>query len=307
MQTLLTIGSRKSPLALVQAEWVKSELLKRFPSLEISIKTFETQGDRFLADRLQQLGGKGVFVKELEEALLAKQIDFAVHSMKDMPARLPEGVMVMPFMQRETPEDALISHTGQTLIQLPENAVVGSASLRRKSLLLRARPDLKIEVLRGNVNTRLRKLEEKQFDAIVLAKAGLRRLGLEHKITQTLKADEFIPAANQGILGVEFLETRDDIKQLFESCLDKETQIAFTAETAFLQTLNGGCQTPMGCYTEALGEGRYLLQGFVSGEFAKPFYYQSQVFEAGFAEQSGQVLAQSLLQMGANKIFTTLS
>jgi hydroxymethylbilane synthase len=252
----IRIGSRGSPLALVQAREVQSRLATAcgLPPERIEIKVIRTMGDAIQDRPLAEAGGKGLFTKEIEEALLAGAIDLAVHSSKDMPTVLPPGLVLSAFLPREDARDAFIGRHAKTLRDLPGGAVVGTASLRRQALVKYLRPDLKIVPLRGNVETRLRKLEAGDFDATVLAVAGLKRLGLLAAATSLLDADEFVPAVGQGAIGIE---TRDDDRKtrtLVAAINDADTATALATERAFLAVLDGSCRTPIGGHARVDGD-----------------------------------------------------
>jgi hydroxymethylbilane synthase len=252
----LRIGSRGSPLALVQAREVQSRLAKAcgLGPERIEIKVIRTTGDAIQDRPLAQAGGKGLFTKEIEEALLAGTIDLAVHSSKDMPTVLPPGLELSAFLPREDPRDAFIGRAAKTLRDLPGGAVVGTASLRRQALIKHLRPDLEIVPLRGNVETRLRKLQAGDFDATVLAVAGLKRLGLLAAATSMLDPDEFVPAAGQGAIGIETRHGDAKTRALVAAINDADTATALAAERAFLAVLDGSCRTPIGGYARVNGD-----------------------------------------------------
>jgi len=263
--SVIRIGSRGSPLALVQAREVQSRLATAcgLEPERIDIKVIRTTGDAIQDRPLAEAGGKGLFTKEIEEALLAGAIDLAVHSSKDMPTVLPGGLVLSAFLPREDPRDAFIGRDVKTLRDLPGGAVVGTASLRRQALVKHVRPDLKIVPLRGNVETRLRKLEAGDFDATVLAVAGLKRLGLLAAASSLLDADEFVPAVGQGAIGIE---TRDDDAKthaLVAAINDADTATALAAERAFLGVLDGSCRTPIGGYARAAGDS-FRFRGLIA-------------------------------------------
>jgi hydroxymethylbilane synthase len=245
--SILRIGSRGSPLALVQAREVQTRLARAcgFAPAEIEIKIIRTAGDTIQDRPLAQAGGKGLFTKEIEEALLAGMIDIAVHSSKDMPTVLPPGLVLSAFLPREDPRDALVSRNGKTLGDLPARAVVGTASLRRQALLKRLRPDLNIVPLRGNVETRLRKVETGEVDATVLAVAGLKRLGLSAAATAIFDVEEFLPAVGQGAIAIETRANDEKTRGLVSTISDRDTATALAAERAFLAVLDGSCRTPI--------------------------------------------------------------
>ena len=263
--SILRIGSRGSPLALVQAREVAGRLAKAcgLAPERIEIKTIRTTGDMIVDRPLADAGGKGLFTKEIEEALLSGAIDLAVHSSKDMPTFLPAGLLLAAFLPREDPRDAFVSRTAKSLHELPQGAVVGTASPRRQALIKRLRPDLAIVPLRGNVETRLRKIENGDADATVLALAGLKRLGLAAAATAVLDLDEFLPAVGQGAIGIE---TRDDDAKtlaLVDAINDADTATALTAERAFLAVLDGSCRTPIAGHARVI-DGVVRFRGLIA-------------------------------------------
>jgi len=271
------------------------------PSLEIEIVPITTKGDRILDVALPKVGDKGLFTKEIEEALLKGDIDMAVHSLKDMPTELPKGLTLAAYTMRDYPFDALISREGRKLKELPKGAVVGTSSLRRRAQIKKVRPDLEVRDIRGNVDTRLRKLEEGQYDAIVLAQSSLERLGLEKQISEVL--DYFIPAVGQGIIAVE---TRADdgglIDFLRESVNDISSEAEAKAEREFLRTLGGGCHVPAGALAVVNPDGSLFIKGFVSDPEGEHFFEAQHEGHAEYAERAGYELAQKLFKMGADKI-----
>lgn len=244
----IVIGTRDSELALWQTNWVLKELQKIYPDFTFRIKKIKTQGDKILDVALAKIGDKGLFTKELEVALLKGEIDLAVHSMKDLPTKLPSGLTIGAICQREEPRDVVLSYDGYTLDTLPLGAKVGTSSLRRKSQLLNYRPDLNIVDLRGNLNTRIKKLKSEGFAAIVLAAAGVHRLGLQDLITQYIPLDLCLPAVGQGSIGIEIRDDDLKIYEIVKKIADPHATMAISAERAFLQTLEGGCQIPIGAY-----------------------------------------------------------
>lgn len=260
MKNKIVIATRGSKLALWQAEWVKSELERLNPDIKIEIRKIKTTGDKILDVPLAKVGGKGLFVKEIEDALLNKEADIAVHSMKDVPTELPEGLYLAAIREREDPRDAFMTAvsnqqsavSSQKKIEcfkdLPKGAVIGTSSLRRSSQLLNIRPDLKIEQLRGNIDTRIRKLDEGQFDAIILAAAGVKRLGLAERITEILPSETSLPAIGQGAVGIEGRVGDKFINEIISPLNHQETFICVSAERAFLRRLEGGCQVPIAAY-----------------------------------------------------------
>jgi hydroxymethylbilane synthase len=252
----LRLGSRGSPLALIQARQAQNALAKAcgIVAEAIEIKLIRTSGDKIVDRPLADAGGKGLFTKEIEEALLSGAIDFAVHSSKDIPAVLPSGLMLAAFLPREDPRDALVSHKAKTLRDLPRNALVGTSSPRRQALLMRTRPDLRIAPLRGNVETRLRKIEASEVDATVLAVAGLKRLGLFSAIATALEVEEFLPAAGQGAIAIETRASDESARAHAAAIDDADTHTALAAERAFLAALGGSCRTPIAGHARLDGD-----------------------------------------------------
>lgn len=293
----LRIGTRKSKLALWQANFVKEKLEEKGHEVELVLIT--TTGDKILDSPLAKIGGKGLFVKEIEEALLRGEIDLAVHSLKDLPMSLPEGLTLGAITEREEPFDVLISKGGKSLQELPEGALVGTSSLRRQVQIRRRRPDLKIEVLRGNVDTRLRKLDDGLYDAIVLAYAGIKRMGLESRISQVLY--DFIPAVGQGSLAIEIRENDENVKQAISFLDHRESRVRAECERAFLRELQGGCQVPIGAYAW-IEKGVLKLRAFVSDIRGERFLEGTKEGGIEEAEKLGRELAMELLSMGAEDI-----
>jgi hydroxymethylbilane synthase len=300
MKDKVIIGTRGSMLALWQAEWVKSQIKELSPSLDVELMKIKTSGDKILDVPLANIGGKGLFVKEIEEALLRGDVDLAVHSMKDVPAELPEGLHISVILRREDPRDALISN-GVKFRDLKRGANIGTSSLRRSCQLRSARPDLWITTLRGNVDTRLRKLDEGQFDAIILAAAGVKRLGYEGRITETLDAEISLPAIAQGAVGIECRVEDGFTNDLLRPLDHPETSICVRAERAFLIRLEGGCQVPIAGHATLNGGGIALegLVGSVSGDRIIRDRIEGSPEEA---EALGTELAERLLGQGAGEI-----
>ena len=301
----IVIGSRGSQLALWQANWVKSELERLHSNADIDIRIIATSGDNIQDVPLAKIGGKGLFVKEIEEALLANEIDLAVHSMKDVPMELPTELGISVITKRENPLDALISKNGEKLADLPQGATIGTSSLRRSSQLLKYRDDFKIHPLRGNVDTRLRKVEEGKYDAILLASAGLNRLGWANRITEEISHDILLPAMGQGALGIE---TRLDDTMIYDfiSTLNhEETNYAVTAERSLVGRLDGGCQVPIGAYA-MIEKGLITLKGLVASLDGEVIYKLENVGPVDDAINIGQELGSKLLKMGANEILEKL-
>ena len=301
----IVIGSRGSQLALWQANWVKAELERLHSNVDINIRVITTSGDKIQDVPLAKIGGKGLFVKEIEEALLAKEVDLAVHSMKDVPMEIPAELVVSVITKRESPLDALISKNGERLVNLPQGATIGTSSLRRSSQLLKYRVDFKIHPLRGNVDTRLRKVKTGNYDAIILASAGLNRLGWTSHITEEISEEILLPAMGQGALGIE---TRlDDTKTYdFISALNhKQTNYAVTAERALVGRLDGGCQVPIGAYAK-IENNLISLKGLVASLDGKTIYTSENTGPVDDAINIGQELGSRLLKMGANEILEKL-
>jgi hydroxymethylbilane synthase len=293
----LRIGTRKSKLALWQANFIKEKLEKRGHKVELVLIT--TSGDKIQDVPLAKIGGKGLFVKEIEEALMRKEIDLAVHSLKDVPMTLPEGLTIGAITEKENPFDVLISLKGVHFEDLPQGAKVGTSSLRRQVQIKRRRRDLKVETLRGNVDTRLRKLQEGFYDAIILAYAGVKRMGMEDKITQVL--EDFIPAVGQGSLAIEIREDDRDVWQVVRDLDHTESRTRAECERAFLRELQGGCQVPIGAYSWIEGD-KILIKGFVSDLEGIKFIEGMKSAGMKCAEQIGVQLARELLSKGAEEI-----
>lgn len=299
----LTIATRESPLALWQANHVRDELLKHFPDMEITLLGMTTKGDQLLSSPLSKIGGKGLFIKELEVAMLEGRADIAVHSMKDVPmsSQLPEGFSVPVILKREDPRDALVSVKYKSLEDLPQGAIVGSCSLRRRCQLLAIRPDLVLKDLRGNVNTRLQKLEDGEYDAIILAAAGLKRLGFEDKVTEFLADTISLPAVGQGAIGIECVTGNTKVRDIIQKLNDRDTEICVTAERAFNARLNGGCQAPIAGFAELTDKGLFL-RGLVGDEVNGTIISHEVYGKPEDAVQLGTELADNLLSRGAKEI-----
>lgn len=304
--TSITIGTRGSQLALWQANWVKAALRRRQPDLNVELSIIKTQGDKILDVPLAKVGGKGLFVKEIEEALLDGRVDLAVHSMKDMPAIIPEGLGIGAIPEREEPRDVLISRKGLALDRLQAGARVGTSSLRRSAQLLHVRPDLVIVPLRGNLDTRLKKLTGEPLDAIVLAAAGVRRLGLADRITQILDTSIMLPAVGQGALCIEIRQDDPRVAPLVAALDDLETRRVVLGERAFLTRLQGGCQVPIAGYGH-IDEKGYTLTGLVCDVDGSHRIKQSLTGPASRSERIGLDLAEALLAQGAGEILEKLN
>ena len=305
MRNHIKIGTRKSALALWQAEFIKSELQRLNPSITVELVHFNTKGDRILEKPLAEVGGKGLFTAELEAAMHAGDIDIAVHSLKDMPTELPQGLTLGAISKREVPYDALISPQYKTLDKLPKGARIGTSSLRRQAQLLHRRPDLKIEVIRGNVQTRLNKIETEGLDGVILAQAGLKRLGLDHQITQVFTADEMIPAVGQGALAIEC--RADDVEMLDMLSLidDEPTRLAVEGERSFLNQLNGNCQVPRGVHG-TIEKGQLTLKALIASTDGKTVYEGELSGPATKSVMLGKNLAKALYEEGGKHIIEAL-
>lgn len=301
----LTIGTRGSHLALWQAEWVQAQLQALLPETHISLQRIRTSGDKILDVPLANIGGKGLFLKEIEEALLREEIDIAVHSMKDVPTALPHGLAILSIPPREDPHDALVSYRGHLLSELPQGARIGTSSLRRQAQLLHHRPDLKITMLRGNLDTRLRKVKEGEFDAIILAAAGLRRMGWDDRITEVLPQTVSVPAIGQGAIGIEGRLTDTFVRTVLEQLDDPQTHTAVLAERAFLERLEGGCQVPIGAHA-TLSEDCLTLDGVIASVEGHRLIRDQIEGTWGEAEPLGVALAERLLARGGQEVLAQI-
>jgi hydroxymethylbilane synthase len=311
MKRHIVVGSRQSALALTQTNQVIARLEQIGKSegweLEFSVKKIVTQGDRILDVTLSKVGGKGLFVKEIEQALIDGEIDLAVHSMKDVPSKLPEELIIGATPKRVDPRDALISKGDVTLDELPQGALVGTSSLRRSCQLKAYRPDLRLESIRGNIDTRLRKLETEGFDAILLAGAGLQRIGWEDRVSEYLSTELCVPAVGQGALGIECRANDSQIRDLLDRLNDPETEITVTAERAFLARLNGGCQVPIGAYAtwhKDASIGEIQITGIVGSPEGDIMLKET--MSGNEPEQLGKRLAEQLIERGADRILAQI-
>ena len=314
----LIVGTRSSQLALWQADFVIGELRKRYPDLAIEKRLMTTKGDKILNAPLAKIGGKGLFTKELETAMLAGEIDIAVHSLKDMPVVVPEGLVITAVTERADAGDALVSQRYGSFAALPEGAKVGTSSLRRRAQLLHARPDLRIVDLRGNVNTRLRKLEEENFDGIILACAGLKRLGFGERIRQVLPQSLCLPAVGQGALAIESRIDDRETRELLSFLDDGITRACTAAERGFLATVEGGCQVPVGVYAQPVDNADILedahtgkaeairVEAVIASLDGRKLFRDSVEGAADEAEFLGISLANKLLDMGGREILRSL-
>jgi len=301
MTPTVRIATRKSALALWQAEYVKAQLEHFHDDIKVKLVPMVTKGDIILDTPLAKVGGKGLFVKELEVAMLENRADIAVHSMKDVPVEFPEGLGLEIICPREDPRDAFVSNTIASLAELPEGAIVGTSSLRRQCQIKAMRPDLDIRDLRGNVNTRLKKLDEGQYDAIILAAAGLIRLEMPERIKEFIEPDVMLPANGQGAVGIECRTDDEQIKALLAPLACEQTRIRVLAERAMNRALEGGCQVPIGAFATLDGD-QVHLKGLVGAVDGSEVIEKSVMGHKNDAEQLGQNLAQDLLSMGADKI-----
>jgi hydroxymethylbilane synthase len=305
MERKIKIGTRGSKLALWQAGWVQSALYKKDPLLSVEIKIIKTKGDKILDVPLAMVGGKGLFVKEIEEALLDGRIDLAVHSMKDMPAEIPDGLCIGAIPQREISQDVLISRNGHSFSDLANGAGIGTSSLRRGAQLLHARPDIAILPLRGNLDTRLKKLESGNMDAIIVAAAGVKRLCFDHKITEYLNENIMLPAVGQGALCIETREKDRDIAQIV-ACLDHyQTRRIVSGERAFLHCLEGGCQIPIAA-SGKIEKNIFTITGLVATVDGATIIRDTMSGPEEDSERVGIKLAESLVLMGAREILEDL-
>lgn len=302
----IIIGTRSSKLALWQAEYVKSRLEEKYPELTVELKLMTTKGDKILDAPLAKIGGKGLFTKELEVDMLEGGIDLAVHSLKDMPTEVPDGLVISAITKRFDPGDAVVSPKYKTFSELPQGAKVGTSSLRRKAQLLHVRPDLNICDLRGNVNTRLRKLEEENFDAIILAVAGLKRLGFGDRITEVLSKSMVLPAVGQGALAIETRVQDREVRDRIAFLNDADTVQCATAERAFLARVEGGCQVPVGVYAVPTEKGRLQVEAVIASLDGRRLYRDKITGRAEAAESLGRELADRLLDKGGIEIMHEL-
>jgi hydroxymethylbilane synthase len=290
--------------------WVKERIERAFPEVKVELVKITTKGDKILDAPLAKIGDKGLFTKEIEEAILQGAVDIAVHSLKDLPSELPPGLTVFAYSEREDPRDALLSVGRYTLETLPEGAVVGTSSLRRRAQLRILRPDLKVETLRGNVDTRIKKLKSGMYDAIILAAAGVKRLGLESEIDQIISPWKFVPSVSQGILGIEGREGDETIRSIVRQAVNsEESEISATVERSFLRRMEGGCQVPLACYAE-VRDGKVHAVAFVSDLDGEFFHREEGVFRVKSAEEAeniGTSMAERLLSAGGEEILRKLT
>ncbi len=301
-QRKLVIATRESPLALWQAEYVRDALQAAHPGLDVELLGMTSRGDKLLDVPLAKVGGKGLFVKELETALLDGSADIAVHSMKDVPMEFPQGLCLGVICEREDPSDAFVSNRYSSFDELPEGAVVGTSSLRRECQLRSRRPDLQVSFLRGNVNTRLRKLDDGEYDAIILASAGLLRLGMGARIASHLSTEQSLPAGGQGAVGIELRSDDAELLQLLAPLHHEPSAQRVSAERAMNRRLQGGCEVPIAGYAEFQGDGQLRLRGLVGRADGSEILRAEAIGPAAAAEQLGLQVAEALLAQGAADI-----
>jgi len=304
-EKIIRIATRQSPLALWQAEHVAARLEQLFPHVKTELVKMVTRGDKILDAPLAKIGGKGLFVKELEQGMLEGAADIAVHSMKDVPVEFPEGLHLATILQREDPTDAFVSNHYGSFAELPENARIGTSSLRRQCQIKERFPNAEIISLRGNVNTRLAKLDAGDYDAIILASAGLKRLGMAERITQCLPAEVSLPACGQGAIGIECRVDDVEINTLLSALHDNDTGLCVQAERAMNARLNGGCQVPIAGFAE-LKNKQLFMRGLVGNPDGSVLYRSERSAAVDDAEMLGQWIAEDLLSQGADKILHAL-
>lgn len=309
MKQQLIIGTRSSPLALWQAEFTKAELSKNFPELDIQLKLIKTTGDVLLDSPLSKIGDMGLFTKDIEKHLLAKEIDLAVHSLKDVPTETPEGLILSAFTEREDTRDVIISKNGDNLKQLKPNAKIATSSLRRTSQLLGIRPDFEMGDIRGNLNTRFKRFDESDFDAMILAYAGVHRLNFGDRISEILPHDVLLPAVGQGALGIETRIDDEQTRQIVKVMNNQNSEYCTKAERALLRHLQGGCQIPIGAYA-TYKNGTLHLSAFVGSVDGKRAIRneitKENVTTPELAEKTGIELAEELMKQGANEILAEI-
>lgn len=306
MKNKLVIGTRKSVLALWQAEYVAQRLREQYPGLTVELLPVSTRGDEILNRPLAEIGGKGLFIRELEELMREGRADMAVHSLKDMPAELPEDFTLAAVTDREDPRDAFVSLRYPGVEALPAGAKVGTSSLRRQSQLLHRRPDLVVESLRGNVQTRLRKLDEGQYDAVILAAAGLKRLGLGDRIASYLSTEDSIPAAGQGVMAVEVRKKDEETRQMLAFLHNARVASCIAAERAFLGCVGGDCKVPAGAFAAEDGDG-LRVDAFIASEDGQTFYRRSVSGALPDAERLGTAVADALLDDGGRAVLEAIA
>ena len=303
MRQALRIGSRGSRLALLQAEFIRSLIKSKFPEITTELHIIRTTGDKILDSQLSEIGGKGVFVKEIEDALIRNEIDIAVHSMKDLPTILPNGLTIGAVAERHDPRDVLVSKNDIKFNELPKGAKVGTSSLRRQAQLLNLRPDLQILPLRGNVDTRVRKVRSEGLDSAVLALAGLERMGFKDEIAEIFPVDVLVPAPGQGALAVECREDDREINDIISQINHKESSISAYAERAFLAELGGGCQVPVGCYAR-IKKDRINILGLIASTDGREIIREEIDGSVEIHQALGRELALTILNKGGREILS---
>lgn len=301
----ITIGTRGSKLALWQAETVKAELEKAHPQLEVKLKIIKTKGDKILDVSLSKIGDKGLFTKEIEQALYDREIDLAVHSLKDLPTELPEDLIIGGMMTRAEVRDVFISKDGRKLADFTAEDKIATSSLRRKSQLLNFNPNLTIVDIRGNVDTRINKMKDGHCDALIMAGAGIMRLGYHELITELLAPDVMLPAVSQGAIAIEIREEDERTQSLVDAICDEQTRLATLAERSLLRELEGGCQVPVGCFSEQKGE-NYKLTGMVASLDGKTMIRKSIECPVEEASEKAIELAQAILVAGGKEILDSI-
>lgn len=305
MTNKIRIGTRGSQLALYQAEKVKSELLKVYPEMTVEIEIIHTKGDKILDVALSKIGDKGLFTKEIEVALVEETVDIAVHSLKDLPTNLPEGLKLGAVLERAEFRDAFVSRDGRKLSEMKAGDVVATSSLRRQAGLLQVIPDITLKDIRGNVNTRLQRMEDGYCDAMIMAAAGLQRLGLDKYITEIIDPEVIMPAVSQGAIAIEIRENDPQVEAVLSKINHDETWQVVQAERAFLRTLEGGCQVPLGCYSRLENE-QLVLSGFVASVDGKEMIRETLSGEISKPEELGVQLAELLKEKGAGEILANI-
>lgn len=305
MSTLLRIATRKSPLALWQAEAVARQLQSFHPELNIELVPMTTKGDQILNSPLSKVGGKGLFVKELEVAMLENRADIAVHSMKDVPMEFPQGLQLSAVLKRDDPRDAFISDQYKSLDELPQGAILGTSSLRRQSIVRAAYPHINIKMLRGNINTRIAKLEAGEYDAIILAASGLHRMGFDERITAIIPPNIMLPAVGQGALGVEGRSDDTRIAQLLEPLKDAETTLRLQCERAMNNHLNGGCQIPVAGYSE-IADDTITLRACIAYPDGSQIFHSKKTAALDAVEALGIEVAKDLIAQGGDQVLASL-
>ncbi len=301
MRKIIRVGTRGSKLALAQTNWVIAKIKEKYPEITIETQIIKTKGDKILDVPLAKVGGKGLFVKEIEEALLREEIDLAVHSMKDVPTELPQGLEIAIIPKRESPFDVLIAQNGDDLSSLPKGACVGTSSLRRGAQLRAYRPDLKIENLRGNLDTRLRKLNEGLYDAIIVAEAGLIRLGINEPRVRRISPEIMLPAIGQGALAIEVRAADDELKEGLSFLHDEETAVCVAAERAFLATLEGGCQVPLAAFAR-IENAELSFEALIADPLGERIFKEKTKGPLSQAPEIGKEMALELLGRGGREI-----